>query len=100
MQECLETTTDSTEAESLENERIETVLIKVNSSSSAFQVWIMATFYSFHFFLGLQAFTFLFMFISPDFFYHNKDGQGSRMSNAKGSRSTSSTPATKSTPPL
>ena len=50
LQESPESTKDLINREFLEDERIETVLIKVNSSSSAFQIWVMATFYSFHFF--------------------------------------------------
>ena len=76
LQEEHQTKADPTDAKCLENERIEAVLIKLNSRSSAFQFRTMAMFYSFYFFLGLHSLTFPFMFILPDFFYRSQDGQG------------------------
>lgn len=71
------TNTDSHDppAEDLDNQRIETVLTKVNSSSWVFQIRTLA-FFSFNFFnLGMHCYTFLFIFLSPGFVYRDQSGQ-------------------------
>lgn len=60
------------------NTRIETVLVEVNSSSGKFQVRVLLLFCLYTFAMGMHAYTFLFMFISPRFFYSDARGKGTR----------------------
>ena len=59
-----------------DNQRIETVLIKVNCSSCAFQMRSLALYSIYNFFTCMQNATFLFMFLSPKFFVRDASGQG------------------------
>ena len=67
---------DSTKSSNLENERIEAVLIKVNATSSKFQIRTIFAFCVFNFFIAVHSATFLFMFLSPHFFAMNGSSQG------------------------
>lgn len=69
-----------------ENIKIETVLIKINSLSSKFQIRVFTLFCLFFFSMGIHAYTFLFMFLSPKIFILNQDNQGKIKANLKISR--------------
>ena len=71
-----ETPLNQKETGTLEHQRIETVLIKVNSTSRAFQLRTFALFCVFNFFTCLQNATFLFMFVLPKFFVRGGSGRG------------------------
>lgn len=71
----IDTSTFETRIEEIENERIETTLIKINSSSSKFQILTLIVFCLYTFFMGVHSFTFMFMYLSPKFFYQDEHGQ-------------------------
>ena len=77
LSEKLETSTTENTVVDLENLRIESVLVKVNSTSHKFQIRSLVGFCVYFFFMGIHTYTFLFMYISPKFFVTNKHGQGS-----------------------
>lgn len=58
-----------------ENERIETILIKINSSSGKFQIRVLFLFCLYNFFMGAHLNTFIFMFLSPKFFVKNQSNE-------------------------
>ena len=73
--EKLDTSEEIDLSHNLENERIEAVLIKVNSTSSTFQIRVILAFCVFNFFIAVHSATFLFMFLSPTFLVESNSSQ-------------------------
>ena len=81
--EKIESFEEKDSALNLENERIEAVLIKVNSASSAFQIRAILAFCVFNFFIAVHSATFIFMFLSPTFLVDSDSSQKNSTTSAE-----------------
>jgi hypothetical protein len=59
--------------------QIEDVLVFVNSFSNAFQYRAWAVFLFLNFFLGIHIFTYIFMFLTPNFFNEDNSVRRARL---------------------
>lgn len=72
---------EKTRNSNLENKRIETVLIKINSSSLKFQTQIFTIFYFIDILMGIHSYTITYMFLSPTFFIKSSENSGKSLDN-------------------